>query len=352
MIEDSDLLRLVEGECSPEEARAIQAWIAADPARGELLDQLRAVWRLTGETSRPWDLAGARDRLLRVSGRHAAQRSGGFPARSQATGLLKVERAGPLPVWRRPWLASPWVLRIAAALLLVIAGRAAWQRRAPAVPAREYVTAPGQRLAVSFSDGSRVLLGVASRLRVPRDYGVRTRAIELEGEAYFVVRHDPAHPFLVRTAHGTTEDLGTEFDVRAYHEEQSLQVIVAAGRVALRRVEGTDSVLLLHPRDRAVIDARGTATIVSGVSLKTYLAWIRGTLRFDDAPLGSILAQLERWYDLDIEATDPSLRQERLTISFASESADEALTALAKVLGVRFTRADRVVRLTPVHLRQ
>ena len=352
MIEDSDLLRLVEGECSPEEAEAIQAWIAADPARGELLEQVRAVWRLTGDTSRPWHLAGARDRLLRVRGRHAAQRSGGFPARSQATGLLRAERTGGVTVSPRVWAAPSWLLRIAAALGVVIAARAVWQRRAPVVPPREYVTAPGQRLEVSFSDGSRVLLGVASRLRVPRDYGVRARAVELEGEAYFVVRHDPAHPFLVRTAHGTTEDLGTEFDVRAYREERSLQVVVATGRVALRRVEGTDSVLLLHPRDRAVIDARGTATIVSGVSLKTYLAWIRGTLRFDDAPLGSILAQLERWYDLDIEATDPSLRQERLTISFASESADEALTALAKVLGVRFTRADRVVRLTPVHLRQ
>jgi len=116
MIEDSDLLRLVEGECSPEEAAAIQAWVAADPARGELLDQVRALWRLTGDPSRPWDLAGARDRLLRVRGRHAAQRSGGLPARSRATGFLRMARAGPLPVWRRVWVASPWVLRIAVAL--------------------------------------------------------------------------------------------------------------------------------------------------------------------------------------------------------------------------------------------
>src|SRR5205809_7109926 len=316
MIEDSDLLRLVEGECSPEEAAAIQAWVAADPARGELLDQVRALWRLTGDPSRPWDLAGARDRLLRVRGRHAAQRSGGLPARSQATGLLKMVPARPVPVSRRLWLASPWVLRIAVALVLVIAGRAAWQVHAPAVPVDEYVTAPGQRLAVSFSDGSRVLLGVASRLRVPRDYGVRARAVELEGEASFVVRHDPAHPFLVRTAQGTTEDLGTEFDVRAYREEKSVQVVVAAGRVALRGADERDSVLTLRPRERGVIDSSGAATLTSRVSLKNYLAWIRGTLRFDDAPLGSILAQLERWYDLDIEATDPSLRQERLTISF------------------------------------
>src|SRR5256885_1320109 len=253
MIEDSDLLRLVDGECSPEEARAIQAWIAADPARGELLDQVRAVWRLTGDTSRPRDLRGARGRPPRGRGRHA----------------------GP-------------------------------------------------------------------------EYGVRTRAVELEGEAYFVVRHDPAHPFLVRTAHGTTEDLGTEFDVRAYREERSLQVVVALGRVALRRAGGADS-LLLHPRDRGVIAATGTVTINSCVSLQHYLAWVSVTQRCDDAPLAGILAQLERWYDLEIQTTDRSLERERLTIAFTTASPDEALSALARVLGARFTRDDRVVRLISVH---
>src|SRR2546430_6450348 len=132
MIEDSDLLRLVDGECSPEEARAIQAWIAADPARGELLDQVRAVWRLTGDTSRPWDLAGARDRLLRVRGRHAAQQSGGLPARSRATGLLRMVGAGPLPVAGRGLGAAPLGPRLARALLLGVARGAAGQRRPPA----------------------------------------------------------------------------------------------------------------------------------------------------------------------------------------------------------------------------
>ncbi len=63
MFADSDLLRLVEGDCSPDEAAAMQAWIAADPARVELLGQLRAVWRLTGGTTRRWDLTEARERL-------------------------------------------------------------------------------------------------------------------------------------------------------------------------------------------------------------------------------------------------------------------------------------------------
>src|SRR5438128_4500173 len=80
-IEESELLRFVEGDCSPDEAAAIQAWIAADPRRGELLDEIRAVWRLTGSTTRPWVVAEARIRLLRSRGRPAAQRPAGSSAR-------------------------------------------------------------------------------------------------------------------------------------------------------------------------------------------------------------------------------------------------------------------------------
>ena len=63
MFTKSDLLRLVDGDCSPGEAAAIQDWIAADPRRGALLDDLQALWRATGSATRRWDVAGARRRL-------------------------------------------------------------------------------------------------------------------------------------------------------------------------------------------------------------------------------------------------------------------------------------------------
>jgi transmembrane sensor len=348
MIKQSDLLRLIEGECSPEEAAAIQAWVAADPRRGELLDELRAVWRLSGEGTRDWGFGEARDRLLDARDR-SARGPGPLPARSRA---MRVHGApGPRALAPRMRWGAMWPAAAAAAL--VLAGTVLWRLRAPAAAPREYATARGQRAELSFSDGSRVLLGVDSRLRVPRDYGVRERAVELEGQAYFLVRHDPRLPFRVRTRHGTTEDLGTAFDVRVYDEEHYLQVVVAAGRVALRSARGADSVALtLKPRDRAVIDARGNAMTTSGVSLRQYLAWTRGALVFNDAPLTSVIAQLNRWYDLDIQTGDRSLDDERLTISFTTQSADEAMTALAKVLDARVTRVERLVRLIPVHPRQ
>lgn len=78
-----DLLGFVEGDCSPDEAAAIQAWIAGAPRRAELVDDLRVVWRLTGARTRAWVVAGARIRLLPIRGR---QRGRGRPGSPRSVG--------------------------------------------------------------------------------------------------------------------------------------------------------------------------------------------------------------------------------------------------------------------------
>lgn len=341
MIDERDLLRLIDGECSPDEAAAIQAWVAADPKRGELLDELRTVWRLTGTGPRTWDVGAARRRLLRAYNARLEPRTSTPPSAAS----------------RNPWRTTVvWTRRAALASCVVAIAVIAVARLRPGeeAPLREYVTAPGERATVSLVDGTRVLLSVDTKLRVPRGYGAAGRGVELEGEAYFVVRHNPGAPFVVRTTRGTMKDLGTEFSVRAYRQESYLQVVVATDSVELFNNAPNDSgavLLTLRPRDRAVIDERGHATLVSGVALDHYVSWTRGRLVFDDDSVAAVLEQLERWYDLDIAADDPSLGSERVTISFETESANEALSALAKVLDVRLTRTGRTARLVPVKSR-
>ena len=329
MFKDADLLRLIEGDCSPEEAAAIQAWVAADPRRGALLDQLHAVWRLTGGTTRAWDIPESHERSER-----------GRPA---------LELVPP----RRRWWTAPWATAIAAAaiaVLVVVSLRVFFPR--PVGAPHAYATARGQLSSLTLPDGSRVLLGADTRLRVPRDFGARSRTVDLEGEAYFAVAYDAKRPFIVRTAHGSTQDLGTEFAVRGYRQEPAVEVVVAEGRVALRGLRGADPVLVtLYPRERAVLDSSGGAMVRREVSLAHYLAWTRGALMFDDAPLARVTAQLERWYDLEIETDDPALAHERITISFMTKSADEAVKALAQVLDVRATRRGRVVRFVSLRSR-
>src|SRR5207248_7714057 len=79
---------------------------------------------------------------------------------------------------------------IAAAIVFLLAGTGVWLLRPRAAPVREFATQAGQRLQLTLPDSSRVLLSVGTRLRLPRDFGLRARAVELDGEAYFVVRHD------------------------------------------------------------------------------------------------------------------------------------------------------------------
>jgi transmembrane sensor len=352
VINESDLLRFLEGECTPEEARMIQAWIAADPTRTKLLEELRIVWRLTGKTSRPWSVATAWERIRR-NRRHApVPPSVGLPSR--APGSRPERTAQPDPRGAvRSWSLGSWQARVAVAISLAIAGALYGYLAPRSEAAREYATAPGQRAEVSLRDGSRVLLSVDTRLRVPRDYGVHDRAVELDGEAYFVVRHDARRPMVVRTHHGIAEDLGTEFGVRAYHREDDFQVIVRVGSVAMRRLHDPGPALLtLGPGDRGVLDARGQASMTSHVPVDRYLSWTAGRLVFDDAPLGTVIVQLERWYDLDIQLNEASLGHERVTIVFTTESPDEALSTLAKVLDLRVMRVDRSVRLAPLRPRQ
>src|SRR5919109_121544 len=162
VIDERDLLRLIEGECSADEAAAIQAWVAADPKRGELLDELRAVWRLTGTGTRTWDVAAARRRLVRAY-----------------NAPLESARQSTLPAtagrgWRTTFV---WTRRLAVAACVVAAAIIVDEQLKPGQPApeREYATLPGQRATVSLVDGTRVLLSVDTKLRVARGYGADHR---------------------------------------------------------------------------------------------------------------------------------------------------------------------------------
>ena len=343
MIKETDLLRYLEGQCTPDEAAAIQRWMVADSSRVALVDDLRKVWAATGPT-RTWNVAAARERLRRAG---AGAPSIPTPvAQGSDHGRETRARTG-----SGRWL---WPARVAVACLAVAVGLTLAYRPSKAPAFREYATMPGQRAELTLSDGSRVMLSVDSRLRVPREFGSGTRTVELTGEAYFVVRHDARRPFEVRTAHGIARDLGTSFDVRAYPEERGIQVVVAEGLVALSDDRG-DTTLLLRPRDRGHIDARGTVSKTTPVALDQHLSWTRGALAFRDAPADSVVAELRRWYDLDLSldggVAGSRFGETRITITFDSASSGEALTALAEVLAARIIRTDNVVRLTPIRSR-
>jgi transmembrane sensor len=92
--------------------------------------------------------------------------------------------------------------------------------------------------------------------------------------------------------------------------------------------------------------ADGVVQVRSAVAADRYLAWSDGRLTFEDTPLPEAAAEIGRWYDLDIQLGDARLASKMLTATFDDPPA-AVLVALEGALGVRATRAGRVVTLYP-----
>ncbi len=328
------LARYLSGESGPTEAEAIRRWIEADPERRRSLEALRAAWSAAAEGSGPWDLDAMWSRI-------AAQM-----ARPPALPALEIGReVGVQRGWERGWPRLRW--GAIAATVVLVSGAVIWQLlHQPPAPMREVVTARGQRAELRFGDGSRVLLGVASRLRFPATFG-RSRDVELDGEAYFDIQHNAARPFRVHAAGTITEDLGTQFVVRSYATDTAVRVVVASGKVAVRRQDSPGEGLPLTHGDLALVGSAGMLKVTRNVDVDAYLEWTSGRLEFHGAALGDVVRELKRWYAIEIVLSDSSIVSVPFTGSFKNQSADEVLDAVARSLDLAYRRQGDTVRLVP-----
>jgi len=328
---DAEIARFVAGRASAEEEGRVREWIAADPERQRYIEGLTRTWRLGELPLRRWDAGTAWKDL-------AARR-----ARPPAVARPQL----PMPTPLRRSLG--WPSRIAAVLVLAMAGGLLWRalpkhESPPAITqAHEYATRPGQRAELRLADGTRVLLNVDSRIRVPAEFG---RTVSLEGEAFFDVHHDPEHPFRVRTARGVAEDLGTEFVVSAYPESRGMQVAVVSGAVALRRGTSVDSAapLRLTRGDLALLDS-ARVDVRRDIDLAPYVGWTTGSLVFEGVPLSVALPRIERWYDVEIRLADSSLASRRLTATFHDTPLAHVLELLALSFHLRVEQHGRSITL-------
>jgi ferric-dicitrate binding protein FerR (iron transport regulator) len=343
-------------ECTNEEREMVMVWVAASVANAQELATLRAVWRHSAGPGDAWDVdRGWEAMAARVEG------DGDTTTRQRRAPGLELPRSGKPSTWRR-WVAGSAAAAVVAAAVLQ---RVATRDETSALPApmREVATQRGQRAVLDLADGSRVILGAESRLRIPTGFGEAAREdsrdLYLDGKAYFEVRHDSEHPFRVHTETGVAEDVGTSFVVTAYPETNGMEVAVTSGTVTLDRPampagsgrasgqqpDRTRPMLTLTRGDLARLDSSGTATLTRNVDLSPYVAWTQGRLVFDDTRLGDAVPVLSRTYDLDIRVADSALADRRFNASFGDETPSQVMQRIALTLDLRLERHGNVFRL-------
>ena len=158
-------------------------------------------------------------------------------------------------------------------------------------------TPAGGQYQVTLPDGTRVWLNAATIIKYPPAFSGKERNVELKGEAYFEVAKNEKKPFRVLLADSTSVMVtGTHFNVNAYQNEKEQQVTLLQGSVT---VLNEINVTKLEPGTQALIKNKGI--IKNNVlDVQEITGWKDGLFVFHDAPIESIMMQIERWYDAKI----------------------------------------------------
>jgi len=156
-------------------------------------------------------------------------------------------------------------------------------------------TPTGGQYHVVLPDGSKVWLNSESSLRFPTAFLGSERTVDLMGEGYFEIAKNKNMPFVVQTPKTRVEVLGTHFNLMAYTNEGASRTTLLEGSV---KVGNGVSNKIIVPGQQAIV---GDRIQVKNVDPDEAIAWKNGYFQFESESLKSILRQLKRWYDVEVE---------------------------------------------------
>lgn len=208
-------------------------------------------------------------------------------------------------------------------------------------------TPEGSTYQVTLPDGSKVWLNAASSLKYPSRFDADKRIVHLEGEAYFEIRNTKheigddgitpagAWPFQVVSKGQTVEVHGTQFNISAYPEEETIVTTLVEGsvQVALIKDEARAQPIFLKPGYQSI--AHETHIETRKVNVDAFVAWKNGVFYFEETPFPTAMNQLSRWYD--IEVVYPKSIPD--TYLYGEIGRDESLAAVLRIFeksGLRF----------------
>jgi transmembrane sensor len=236
----------------------------------------------------------------------------------------------------RRWAAAWWrpAALAAAILIAVLAGWGYLELSAPQRPAPVvYATGPGERSTVKLADGSQVVLNFATELDVHIDE--KSRRVTLrKGEALFSVVGGKG-PFIVEAGDGEVRVLGTRFQVR--NEASNVAVTLIEGHVAVERPERGQSVQI-NPGEQLRFTQASSDLTRSRVDPAVATSWTTGRLLFRSTPLSEVVAEVNRYSDVQIRLADPSLAGIPISGTFELGDSDSIVTALQALLPVQVSK--------------
>lgn len=354
------LIQYIQGNCSAEEKSRVERLIREDPEIKKEFETLKATWDQTSifelEANKPKSWKKITRKIEDEEEKETPIYELGF------VGKNKFEAAHERKKPFKRFITRSWCFSVAAALfLLALASYLIFPSQVkslltdPNPTMREISTLPGERVSVTFSDGSRVKLNGASLIRLPKEFSGDTREVKLlKGEAYFDVTTNREKPFIVHTPRADVEVLGTKFNINAYPRGKNVQVVVAEGKVAVRSNEtAADKMpdekqeVLLTSGQLTTVDETGLPAEPKQTNLLSHIGWIDNIIVFESASLADVLDRLSNYYDVSFEVRDSTLYQRKLTAEFRDEPLSRVLEVAMLSLNIAYEQNGKQIILEP-----
>jgi transmembrane sensor len=188
----------------------------------------------------------------------------------------------------------------------------------------------GQKTTFVLPDGTTVKLNSDSKLRFPKKFTDITRAVELTGEAFFDVSHNPEKQFIVWTDDVRITALGTSFNVQAYQEDADVKVSLISGKVLVQNNEEGDEMAssVLMPGELASYDKMSHQFKVTEFEYHREIGWKNGRIVFESADLETFIKKIKKWYGVDVVVIGTPLSEWRINGQFENYSLELLMESL------------------------
>ncbi|MBW8683595.1 FecR family protein [Chitinophaga rhizophila] len=265
-------------------------------------------------------------------------------------------------MWNRlePMLSAPkrsmrrlyTYISVAASVAIIAFAGVIYQKRYKTVESKvadvselfqDYYTRTGERKQLRLPDGTVIAMNSASHVRVYLDFSESRRVDLTDGEAYFDVHHDPAHPFIIRSGKVITRVLGTAFNIRAYRELKEISIAVTAGKV---QVSDTVQALGTLEQQQQLIFNQQQATYRIQPFNEDVAGWKSGKLIIKNASFDDMALLMEKNYGISISTSSAEVRKKKFTASLPSSlSAPEATEIIASIFQLKIKRGEKAIEL-------
>jgi transmembrane sensor len=230
------------------------------------------------------------------------------------------------------------VLKIAASVFIIVSMAFAGYR---IVDSLNYikVTAETEKIIkpIILPDGSQVCLNTGSTIRYPKKFKGHTRRVELTGEAFFHVTRNEQQPFIVQIPHAQVRVLGTSFNVFAYKNGDSAQVVVETGIVELSSKKAGEPIRLTKGNTGVYFNIAKKMVKFETSDINAF-AWKTNEIVFHESNMEYVSSTLKKVFAKNITIDNPGLKACRLNANFKDKDLDSILDVIKEIFKVEIKK--------------